>query len=212
MTTTNKDFIVKNGLIVEGNSATVNGNQVITSADAANYALLNAANTFTGGVQQITTASDATVGLIVKATASQTANLQEWQNSSSQVLAEVDNIGNIKSTNLEIIPLDNLYYKFDGIESRFYPTWQGITQTITNPFRLLITINGIIQSISLPEYVWGSPFSYDGLMLDSDGYMAFSEVLPVGTTFTGRIEAGNKISSTTYSYPFKAIDILLGAY
>ena len=33
MTTTNKDFRVKNGLIVEGNSATVNGNQVITTSD-----------------------------------------------------------------------------------------------------------------------------------------------------------------------------------
>lgn len=34
MTTTNKDFRVKNGLIVEGNSATVNGNQVITTASS----------------------------------------------------------------------------------------------------------------------------------------------------------------------------------
>jgi hypothetical protein len=32
MTTQNKDFRVKNGLVVEGNSATVNGNQVLTTA------------------------------------------------------------------------------------------------------------------------------------------------------------------------------------
>lgn len=32
MTTQTKDFRVKNGLIVEGNSATVNGNQVLTTA------------------------------------------------------------------------------------------------------------------------------------------------------------------------------------
>ena len=103
-------------------------------------------------------------------------------------------------------------YQFDGIESRFLLTRQGLKQTILNPFRLLVTLNGIIQSVSLPEYAWGSPFSYDGLILDSDGYMAFSEVPPIGTTFVGRVEAGTTVSSTTYSYPFKAMDILLGAY
>lgn len=34
MTTTDKDFRVKNGLVVEGNSATVNGNQVLTTASS----------------------------------------------------------------------------------------------------------------------------------------------------------------------------------
>ena len=42
---------------------------------------LASANTFTGGVQQITTANASTVGIIIKGAASQTANLQEWQNS-----------------------------------------------------------------------------------------------------------------------------------
>ena len=52
--------------------------------------LLSTANTFTGGVQQITTASAATKGLIVKGTASQTANLQEWQNSSGTLLSKIN--------------------------------------------------------------------------------------------------------------------------
>jgi hypothetical protein len=47
VTTTNKDFRVKNGLIVEGNSATVNGNQVITSADSID----SLQNVNTSGVQ-----------------------------------------------------------------------------------------------------------------------------------------------------------------
>jgi hypothetical protein len=59
------------------------------------YAQLATANTFTGGVQQITTASAATKGLIVKATASQSANLQEWQNSSGGLLLSVDSTGNV---------------------------------------------------------------------------------------------------------------------
>jgi hypothetical protein len=92
VTTTNKDFRVKNGLIVEGNSATVNGNQVITSADAANYALKNAANTFTTSPQQINAASSA-IGLIVKANATTPGDLQQWQNSADSVLAKVNSDG-----------------------------------------------------------------------------------------------------------------------
>ena len=34
MSTNDKDFKVKNGLVVEGNSATVNGNQVLTTASS----------------------------------------------------------------------------------------------------------------------------------------------------------------------------------
>jgi hypothetical protein len=112
----------------------------------------------------------------------------------------------------DIIPLDNLQYQFDGIENRYYPTNGGDIQTITNPFRLLITLNGIIQNISYPEIVWGTPFSFDGITVDSDGYIVFSEVPPAGSTFTGRIEVGPATQSTTNIYPFKAMDILLGAY
>ena len=57
------------------------------------YAGLATANTFTGGVQQITTASAATKGLIVKGTTSQTANLQEWQDSAGTILQRVTSGG-----------------------------------------------------------------------------------------------------------------------
>ncbi len=176
MTTTNKDFRVKNGLIVEGNSATVNGNQVITTSDTqtltnktlttpkinenvdltatstelnyvdgvtsaiqtqidakaplasptftgtvtipANSAItgvpyLATANTFTGGVQQITTANAETIGLIVKGTESQTANLQEWHNFDGTVRASLRNTGAlnlgtlITGTQLSVIPINN---------------------------------------------------------------------------------------------------------
>ena len=112
----------------------------------------------------------------------------------------------------DIITLDTLQYKFDGVESRFKPTVQGVTQVITNPFTLLLSINGIIQSVNLPEYVWGTPFTMDGFMVDSDGYIAFSEVPPAGSTFFARIEAGPTTNSSNNLYPFKAMDILLGAY
>jgi hypothetical protein len=178
-------------------------NAIVTAATTTNITItFPLTDTYISG-GTFTTTTNGSVG-----------DLQQWTSSSGTVLAKVDISGNITAPNLqtEILPIDNLTYQFDGIENRFLLTWQGLKQTILNPFRLLITLNGIIQSVSLPEYVWGTPFSYDGLILDSDGYMSFSEVPPVGTNFVGRIQAGTTVSSTTYSYPFKAMDILLGAY
>jgi len=52
-----------------------------------------------GGIST-TLMSASSVGLIVKAAASQTANLQEWQNSSGTVLANVDSAGNFKAASI----------------------------------------------------------------------------------------------------------------
>ena len=75
-------------------SPTFTGTVTIPSGSAiTGVPYLATANTFTGGVQQITTASAATVGLIVKASASQTANLQEWQDSAGTALINVTSAG-----------------------------------------------------------------------------------------------------------------------
>jgi hypothetical protein len=63
--------------------------------DTAVVPQLATANTFTGGVQQITTASAASVGLIVRGLASQTANLQEWQDSAGAVLSRIQTNGRL---------------------------------------------------------------------------------------------------------------------
>lgn len=117
----------------------------------------------------------------------------------------------LRWTESDITPLDTLRYKFDGIESRFQPTYQGVPITISNPLRILLTVNGIIQTVDFPEYVWQSPLSLDGFMVDSDGYIAFSEVPPAGSTFDARIMAGPVLNTKTTNYPFLATDILLGA-
>jgi hypothetical protein len=112
----------------------------------------------------------------------------------------------------EIIPLDSLKLKFDGQENRFMPMYQGTVAGITNPHRVEITVNGIPQPLDFPEYVWGTPFMPEGFTIDSDGYIVFSEVPPAGATFSGRIVAGSPTSTLNNTYPFKAADILLGAY
>jgi collagen type VII alpha len=57
---------------------------------------LATANTFTNSPQTINTASTSSVGLIVKAVSSQTANLQEWQDSTAVALGWVNSGGGIR--------------------------------------------------------------------------------------------------------------------
>jgi hypothetical protein len=110
----------------------------------------------------------------------------------------------------DIIPLDDIRGQFNGIDSRFLPTFQGETLSILNPLRLLLNINGIIQSVDFPEYVWQSFLPREGFMVDSDGYIAFSEVPPAGSTFDARLMPGPNINSVKKGYPFRPVDILLG--
>jgi len=105
--------------------------------------------------------------------------------------------------------IDEIY--FDGVEKRFVPYSNGEKITITNPNRLLISVNGIIQTVDFPDYVWMSPLPRQGFQVDSDGYLNFSEVPPAGSTFDGKIMLGPTTNTSGKNYPFSAADILLGA-
>jgi hypothetical protein len=111
----------------------------------------------------------------------------------------------------DIVELDNMSKQFNGAETRFLPTFNGNMVPITNPYRLLLTINGIIQEMGFPEYVWQSMLPRSGYRIDNDGYIAFSEAPPVGSTFHARILAGPTTNTTQKIYAFEATDILLGA-
>jgi hypothetical protein len=110
----------------------------------------------------------------------------------------------------DIIPLDDLRYIFDDRESRFEPRHQGIKVPLYNPLRLMITLNGVVQTPSYPEYAWQSMLPLDGFMLDNDGYIAFTQVPPAGSTFDGRVMLGPNVNTIGKAYPFRAMDILLG--
>ena len=111
----------------------------------------------------------------------------------------------------DIIPIDSLSQQFDGIQYRFLPTYQSNQVLITNPLRLLLTVNGIIQTVDFPEYVYQSPLPRYGFQIDSDGYILFSESPPAGSTFDARLMPGPAVNIAYKSYPFKPTDILLGA-
>jgi hypothetical protein len=169
------------------------------------------------------------------------ADITQWQTAQGTTLAKVDYLGRLTATGIiksggtsveflkadgsvdssttlfitssaEITPLDNLKLEFDSRESRFIPKYRGEQVYIGNPHRVEISVNGVQQPLDFPEYVWGTPFMGDGFAIDSDGFIAFSEVPPAGATFTGKIVAGSPTSTLDNRYPFKAADILLGAY
>ena len=112
----------------------------------------------------------------------------------------------------EITTIDDLSNYFNGYNSRFYPTYKGLPVTLQNPFNLLLTIDGIIQSVGSPDYVWQSVMPRVGFRIDNDGYIAFPEAIPVGSTFDARVLVGSSITTQTKVYPFKAMDIVLGGY
>jgi hypothetical protein len=55
-------------------------------------------NTFTLGPNLFQTGADANLGLIVRAAASQTANLQEWQFSNASIRARIDSAGGLRTS------------------------------------------------------------------------------------------------------------------
>ena len=122
----------------------------------------------------------------------------------------VDNLVNQES--VEITTIDDLSNYFNGYNSRFYPTYKGLPVTLQNPFNLLLTIDGIIQSVGSPDYVWQSVMPRVGFTIDNDGYIAFPEAIPVGSSFDARVLVGSATTTQTKVYPFKAMDIVLGGY
>jgi hypothetical protein len=111
----------------------------------------------------------------------------------------------------EITPIDNMSNYFDGVTNRFRVNYQGTTMNLKNPFRLMISLNGVVQTVNTPEYAWQSPIAYDGFFLDTDGFVNFSESPQPGYTFDGRVMAGAINTARTKNYPFRAVDLLIGA-
>ena len=113
---------------------------------------------------------------------------------------------------LDIVPIDDISTSFNGSNSRFVPKVAGSQITISNPLRLLVTINGIIQMLGNQDNHWLSPIAPDGFYIDKDGYIQFTEPVPEGSTFDARLMPGKTSNTLEKSrYPFRATDILLGA-
>jgi len=81
------------------NSATINGT-IYTQAIGSTSDYAGSAISINSGKAVVMTPAAASVGLVIKGAASQTANLQEWQNSSGTVLAKVESTGIFNVNNI----------------------------------------------------------------------------------------------------------------
>lgn len=109
-----------------------------------------------------------------------------------------------------VYDLDEMYA--DGNTNVFRPRYNQSSVTVTNPWNLLVTINGIFQPAFTEnsDTVWLS-----GALCASRGYtisagnIKFADPPPAGTTIHARTQPGSA-QTTTKIYPFKPVDILLG--
>lgn len=81
----------------------------------------------------ITVGAATTKGLVIKGAASQSANLQDWQDSSSTVLAKIDSAGNATATSfVKTGGTSSQFLKADGsVDSTVYATVSGLGSYLT---------------------------------------------------------------------------------
>jgi hypothetical protein len=111
----------------------------------------------------------------------------------------------------DIIEFDNIASLFDNYRSRFVLSFNTETQSVLNPYRLIVVVNGIIQSVSFPDYVSHSPLQKDGFYIDYEGYIVFAEAPPIGSVCNIRLMPGPTTNVASKVYPLKPANILLGA-
>lgn len=109
-----------------------------------------------------------------------------------------------------VYDLDEMYP--DGTTNTFVPRYNQSQVTISNPWNLLITINGIFQ----PAYtenldtVWlSSALCASRGYTVSSGNIKFADTPPAGSTILARTQPGST-QTTTKTYPFRPVDIVLG--
>jgi hypothetical protein len=137
----------------------------------------------------------------------------------------IDTFGqNVKIKNLEvtgtvtglyydIIELDDFSGAFDGRKVTFKPKYNYKEVVIDNPLKLVLSVNGVLQSafIKNREYVWQTGFlGFRGYTVDEYGQIKFSESPPPGSTVNARVFPGPQKNKTSRIYPFKAVDVALG--
>lgn len=121
--------------------------------------------------------------------------------------------------NADIYDFDDITYATDGFKNTFPLTLNQNVVTVDSPFRLMVTVNGLVQP--------GFDYKYDtvwlanvlpaskGYCLDtsgnvtSNGYIKFADCPPAGSHIQVRTVAGS-IPLKFKTYPFKPLDVLMG--
>lgn len=100
----------------------------------------------------------------------------------------------------------------DGVENTFQPTLNYTKVNISDPFKLSIYIDGVIQNCYLhnKEYVYNTSFldTRKNYTIDHDGNIKFTKSVPLGSKVIIKTISGNN-NNTIKRYPFSPTDIML---
>ena len=101
----------------------------------------------------------------------------------------------------------------DGFTNSFITRYNQNAVTFTNPWQLLVTIDGAVQPAFDASYdtVWfGSALTASrGYTIDTTGNIKFADCPPQGSFIMARTVVGSP-NPTKKIYPFKPLDIVLG--
>jgi hypothetical protein len=129
-----------------------------------------------------------------------------------KISGDIELSGSITSAELESYELDDISFLTDGTKNTFPLTFNYQSVNITNPFRLLVTVNGIIQSAFINNLEHPSLLGLtDGYTIDYDGNIKFSESLPSATKVVIRVIPGSVTQTKIKYYPLSPSSILLGS-
>lgn len=136
----------------------------------------------------ITAGSSSNKPLIVKGAASQTANLQEWQNNSGTALANVDASGNVTATAfVKAGGTSSQFLKADGsVDSASYITGASVTSLTGTTNQVAVSASTGAVTVSLPSAVTIS------------GAMTANSFVKSGGTSAQFLKANGSVDSNTY--------------
>lgn len=120
-------------------------------------------------------------------------------------------VGPVGGVSTSVVPLDDqlLLGRSEVIVSTFYQQHYPIT----NPYSLIMSIDGRIVPPYTPDFVWQAEFTTHGFSINPNGDIWLGYLPAAFSTFSGQImPAATYNSYTKYPYPFQALDILLGGY
>jgi|LakMenE18May11ns_1017448.scaffolds.fasta_scaffold9805814_2 hypothetical protein len=126
------------------------------------------------------------------------------------LLSGINFSDNSTITSAAVYDLDEIYP--DGTINTFVPRYNQSQVTLTSPWNLLVTINGIFQPAFAEnsDTVWlSSTLCASRGYTISSGNIKFADSPPAGTVVNARTQPGSS-NPTLKIYPFKPVDIVLG--
>lgn len=100
----------------------------------------------------------------------------------------------------------------DGGNTVFSPESNGIPVAITYPIQVQLAKNGVTLSpwLNNSGSVWQNITPFGDYTVDSAGNIVFSTPPQLSDTITGTVLVGRSVNPVVKTYPFRAVDIMLG--